>query len=429
MIDINLIRDDNNRQLVIESERKRFKNEKTIEQIYEEDKKMIKLKYAKEQNSKLINKKQKEISSHYKNKNELINENEYIIALKKEVEDLKLQNITLDKEISSIEDNLKSLLKGVGNILHQNVVYSNDEADNKLIRTYESSRIITPEKSFADIMDSFTANGRGTKISGHRGYFLCNDLALLANALTNYAIDFLVERNFILVQTPMLMNKEVMEKTAQLSDFDDQLYKVGENQYLIATSEQPISAMHMNERFDKSSLPLKYCGQSFCFRKEAGAHGKDNQGIFRVHQFQKIEQFVICAPSESQYFFEQMVSTAEEFLKSLDISFRTVSIVSGEMNDSASIKYDIEAYFPHQKTYRELVSVSNCTDYQSRELEIRYGIVKANDKKEYVHMLNGTLCAIQRCLCCLVENYQTRYGIVVPDVLKKYFKKGFIGFN
>ncbi|KAG0418620.1 Serine--tRNA ligase, partial [Dictyocoela roeselum] len=381
MIDINLIRNEETRQKVIASEKKRFKDDTIISKISQEDTKMIKLKYQKEQNSRIINKKQKEINDHYKNNQK--NGPGEIENLKGEIEELRSRNISLEKEIEIVELGIKSLLKSVGNILEEDVVCSRDEADNKLIRTYGSARIITPLKSFAELMDPYTCGGRGPKISGHRGYFLCSEMALLANALTSYAIDFLRERNYLLVQTPMLMNKDVMEKTVQLSDFDEQLYKVNDNQYLIATSEQPISAMHMNERIDKNCLPIKYCRQSFCFRKEAGAHGKDSQGLFRVHQFQKIEQFVICAPSDSAFYFNQMVNIAEEFLKSLGISFRTVSIVSGEMNDSAAIKYDIEAYFPYHNKYRELVSVSNCTDYQSRELEIRYGMGKENDKKVY----------------------------------------------
>ncbi|KAI8318910.1 serine-tRNA ligase [Martensiomyces pterosporus] len=194
----------------------------------------------------------------------------------------------------------------------------------------------------------------------------------------------------------------------------------GEDKYLIATSEQPISAFHSGEWFDQPSeqLPIKYAGYSTCFRKEAGAHGKDTWGIFRVHQFEKIEQFVFTEPEKSWEMFDEMITTSEEFFKSLGISYRVVAIVSSALNDAAAKKYDLEAWFPHQGQYRELVSCSNCTDYQSRNLEIRCGTKKMGDReKKYVHCLNSTLCATERTLSCLVENYQTPNGLKIPAPL------------
>ena len=222
------------------------------------------------------------------------------------------------------------------------------------------------------------------------------------------------------------MNKELMSKTAQLSEFDEELYKVidGEDEkYLIATSEQPISAYHSGEWFEKpqEQLPIHYVGYSSCFRREAGSHGKDAWGVFRVHAFEKIEQFVITEPEKSWEEFEKMISYSEEFYKSLKLPYRIVGIVSGELNNAAAKKYDLEAWFPYQKEYKELVSCSNCTDYQSRNLEIRCGIKKMGDReKKYVHCLNSTLAATQRALCCILENYQTEDGLVVPEVLRKY---------
>jgi len=241
-----------------------------------------------------------------------------------------------------------------------------------------------------------------------------------------------------------------MAKTAQLSQFDEELYRVSESddpttdKYLIATSEQPISCLHTNEWLLPNQLPIKYCGYSTCFRKEAGSHGRDAWGIFRVHQFEKVEQFILCKPEESWQHFDEMMATSEEFYKSLGLPYRVVSIVSGALNNAAAKKYDLEAWFPFQREYKELVSCSNCTDYQTRELEIRYGIKKAkevaNARKEYVHALNAvslyrrpfpgspqrltyddqTLCATERTLCCILENFQTSDGFVVPNALRKY---------
>jgi seryl-tRNA synthetase len=192
-----------------------------------------------------------------------------------------------------------------------------------------------------------------------------------------------------------------------------------DEKYLIATSEQPISALHMDEWLAEDELPKRYAGYSTCFRREAGSHGKEAWGIFRVHQFEKVcslkaylttqvEQFLLTHPEKSWEAYDIMVKNSEEFMQSLRLPYQLVAIVSGALNDAAAKKIDLEAWFPFQKEYKELVSCSNCTDYQSRALEIRCGIKKQLDKtKRYVHCLNGTLCATTRTLCCILENYQT----------------------
>lgn len=252
---------------------------------------------------------------------------------------------------------------------------------------------------------------RGVKVVGHRGYFLKQWGVFLNQALINYGLEFLASKAYTPLQTPQFMLKEMMAKTAQLEQFDEELYKVidGDSEkYLIATSEQPISAMHAGEWLTAKDLPIKYAGFSSCFRREAGAHGKDAWGIFRVHQFEKIEQFIITDPESSWKTFDEMIEYSEEFYKSLGVPYRVVEIVSGALNNAAAKKYDLEAWFPFQGEYKELVSCSNCTDYQSRALEIRFGNKSQTDNiKKYVHCLNSTLCATERALCCLLENFQT----------------------
>lgn len=211
------------------------------------------------------------------------------------------------------------------------------------------------------------------------------------------------------------MRRDYMAKTAQLEQFDEELYKVTEDEkhresdkYLIATSEQPLSALHDGEWLQSNDLPIRYAGYSTCYRKEAGAHGKDAWGIFRVHQFEKIEQFVLTKPESSWQAFDEMIGISEEFYQSLQIPYQVVAIVSGALNNAAAKKYDLEAWFPFQSEFKELVSCSNCTDYQSRALEIRYGAKQMTEvRKKYVHALNSTLCATERALCCILENYQT----------------------
>jgi hypothetical protein len=241
-------------------------------------------------------------------------------------------------------------------------------------------------------------------------------------ALINYGVSFLRAREYSVLQPPYFMNKDVMAGVAQLEQFDEELYKVSgdDDKYLIATSEQPLCGFHKGEWLEEKTLPLRYGGVSTCFRKEAGAHGKDCWGIFRVHQFDKVEQFVVCEGEleVSQKMQEEMILAAEEFYQSLGIAYRVVNIVSGELNNAAIKKFDLEGWFPGYDTYRELVSCSNCTDYQSRSMEIRCGAKKVGQEgKKYVHMLNSTLCACTRTICAILENFQTPEGVRVPEVL------------
>ncbi|KAH9817507.1 hypothetical protein DFH28DRAFT_154199 [Melampsora americana] len=343
----------------------------------------------------------------------------------------------LEKEECDAETNLKSRAGRIGNIVHESVPVSMSEDDNTIIKTWTPTPNSPPTKDPSLLSHDVVMNRlnmidqeRGIKVAGHRGFFLVDDGVDLNQAMINYGLDFLRQRKYKKMMTPFMMRKSMMAKTAQLEEFDEALYGLtgdgGEDdKYLIATSEQPLSALHADEWFEnpKEQLPLRYAGYSTCFRKEAGSHGRDTWGIFRVHQFEKIEQFCVTDPSSSWEMFEEMVGTAEAFYQSLGLSYRVVGIVSGALNNAASKKIDLEAWFPSMGEYKELVSISNCTDYQSRSLEVRCGIKKQGDtQKVYVHMLNGTLCATERALCCLVENYQTPEGMNIPEVLQPYMR-------
>jgi seryl-tRNA synthetase len=353
---------------------------------------------------------------------------EEMAALKKVIAELQPQETKAERD-------LYLALDKIGNIVHSTVPTSLDEEDNRVERTWgEPNRIEidnTPGKYFHHAVlariDGFDPV-RGSKVAGHRGYYLKGPGLLLNQALINYGLHFLANRHYSLVQPPFFMKKSIMALTAELADFDDQLYKVtasndpnDEGAYLIATSEQPICAMHMGEWLPEKELPIRYGGYSTCFRKEAGAHGKDTWGIFRVHQFEKIEQFVITTPEESWEMHDEMIGTCEEFYQSLQLPYRVIAIVSGALNGAAAKKYDLEAWFPGYNTYRELVSASNCLDFQSRAVEARCGTKKSQTgEKRYVHMLNATLCATERTMCCILENYQTESGVTVPEVLRPF---------
>uniref|UniRef100_A0A8C4WSE2 Serine--tRNA ligase, cytoplasmic n=1 Tax=Eptatretus burgeri TaxID=7764 RepID=A0A8C4WSE2_EPTBU len=328
-------------------------------------------------------------------------------------------------------------LREIGNILDESVPISNDEDnDNKIERT-SGDCMVKKRYSHVDLVvmvDGFEGE-KGAIVAGSRGYFLKGPLVFLEQALLQYALRQLASRGYTPVYTPFFMRKEVMQEVAQLSQFDEELYKVigkgSENaedcsvdeKYLIATSEQPIAALHRGEWLEPRHLPLRYAGLSTCFRQEVGSHGRDTRGIFRVHQFEKVEQFVYTSPHErkSWEMFDEMIETSETFYQSLGIPYRIVNIVSGALNHAAAKKLDLEAWFPGSGAFRELVSCSNCTDYQARRLRIRYGQTKKMmDKTEFVHMLNATMCATTRTICAILENYQTEEGIRVPEVLRPF---------
>lgn len=333
-----------------------------------------------------------------------------------------------NQDMSAKETERDNLLHNIGNIVHESVVISNNEDENGIVRTFGELREEQGLLNHVDIMERLDNMHceQGSKTAGARGYYLTGGLVRLNLAIQNYAMDFLQRRGFTPIYVPFFMDKKMMGQVAQLGDFDEQLYKVtgeGDDKYLIATSEQPIAAFHLKEWIDEKRLPIRYAGLSTCFRKEVGSHGRDTLGIFRVHQFEKIEQFVLCSPKEniSWEMMDTMIANSEEFYQSLGLSYRVVNIVSGALNNAAAKKLDLEAYFPASKTFRELVSCSNCTDYQSRRLEVRYGASKTQGAdKEYVHMLNSTLSATSRTMCCIVENYQTPDGIKVPEILQPY---------
>ncbi|KAG9510657.1 putative serine--tRNA ligase, cytoplasmic, partial [Fragariocoptes setiger] len=364
--------------------------------------------------------------------------------LKKLRSHVETQSLNQQKQLEECEKSRNSVLREIGNLIHESVPISNNEDENAIVRTFGTK--LEPQtigleklKSHVDLIDMIESldTERGSAIAGSRGYFLMGPAIWLQQALIQFALHFIDEAEFQIIYTPFWMRKPMMAHVAQLSQFDEELYKIvsskgsedSEDKYLIATSEQPIAALHYNEWMNPSKLPLRYGGFSTCFRQEVGAHGRDTRGIFRVHQFEKIEQFIVCAPSKSWEHFHEMIGNAEKFYQALNIPYRVVNIVSGALNNAAAMKYDLEAWFPGSGAYRELVSVSNCTDYQSRRLQIRYGQTKQiTGQVDYVHMLNGTLCAVTRVICAILENYQTKDGIRVPDVLQPFMPSKFREF-
>lgn len=316
------------------------------------------------------------------------------------------------------------------NLIHESVPRGKDETANKELRKWgKIPQFDFKIKDHIDISQSLDLIDleRAAKVAGARFYYLKNDLVKLNQALIHYALDFLSEKNYIPIQTPYMINRSSMEGAIIADDFEDVIYKIeDEDLYLIGTSEHAVASMRSDEILEGKSLPIRYAGVSPCFRKEAGAHGRDQKGIFRVHQFEKVEQFVFSRPEESWKEHERMLSIVEEFYQKIEIPYRIIVLSSGDLGKISAKTYDLEAWMAGQNSYREIVSCSNCLDFQARRLKIRFRD-RTNDQPQYLHTLNSTLVATSRTLVAILENFQTKDGhVAVPKILQKYVGKNTI---
>ena len=333
---------------------------------------------------------------------------------------------SLGKEIDALSEKVDSCLAErdairmrVPNILHDSVPVGEDDQKNTLHSLHgDKTELGFEARNHNDLieMNNWVDLARGAKVTGSRFYFLQGDLARLEMALQSYSANFLMDRGYTLVQPPLMMNREAYEGVTDLGDFETVMYGIEPDKYyLIATSEHPLTAMRMDEIIEPSELPIKLVGVSSCFRREVGAHGLSDRGIWRVHQFTKIEQIVICNPDDSWGHHEELLTNAVELWDSLGLHYRVVNICTGDMGTVASKKYDLEAWLPGANAYKEVVSCSNCTDYQANRLRMRYRTAEGNSA---VHTLNSTAVATSRALVAIMEQYQNEDGTVrVPDVL------------
>lgn len=330
-----------------------------------------------------------------------------------------------DEERDEIAHAIRHYLMRLPNILDPGVPVGKDDTENVEIRRVGTVRTfdfelknhgqLAVDKGWADFE-------RATKISGAGFYFLKGSLVLLDMALQRYAIDLLVRKGFTPIIPPYMINRPSYEGVTDLEDFEKVMYKIeGDDSYMIATSEHPLGAMHKDEIFEEKDLPLRLAGISPCFRREIGAHGLDTKGLFRVHQFTKVEQFVFCKPEDSWRIHDELLSNAEEVFQNLEIPYRVVNICTGDIGTVAAKKYDIEAWMPRENEYREVVSCSNCTSYQAVRLNIRVRDKSEFESKQNVHTLNSTAIATSRVMRAILENYQCKDGSVeIPRVLRPY---------
>jgi seryl-tRNA synthetase len=374
-------------------------------------------------------KKKQELDELKRKRNILADEIKMLRGAGKDVKDKIAEAKQLPEKIKVLEAETNELYNKLiyyrmrlPNILDEGVPLGKDDSDNVELRRWGEIKkpafelkhhgALAQELGLADFK-------RAVKISGAGFYFLRGWLALMDLALMRFAVDELMSKGFIPLETPMMMKRKPYEGVTDLQDFENVMYKIeDEDLYLIATSEHPIAAMHSNEIFNEKELPLKYCGISACFRREIGKHSIDERGLFRVHQFNKIEQFVFCLPEHSKEIHEELVRNAEELLRKLELPHRVVNVCTGDIGTVAAKKYDVEGWSPREEKFIELMSCSNCTSYQSTRLNIK---VRRKEGKQYVHTLNSTEVATARTLRLILEHYQTEDGyIVVPKALRPY---------
>ncbi len=359
-----------------------------------------------------------------------------------ELAEVKQKIADIEAELPSYQDRLTYLLMNMPNTLHESVPYGKDGNENIEVRKWGTPRRKNAE-NHAELLKRLGLLDleKASEVAGARFYYLKGDLALLEQALIRFTIDIMVSKGFTLIAPPLMIKKKYYRGATALGDFEEALYKVSDPKeaqersdlerldddlFLISTSEHAIAAMVSDSVYPAKDLPLKFVGISPNFRREAGAHGKDTKGIFRVHQFYKVEQFVVSRQEDSWAIFEELLSNAEDIFRRLELPYRVVNICTGDIGIVAAKKFDIEVYMPSTGEYRELVSCSNCTDWQSLRLNIRYDY---KGERRYVHTLNSTASgSIERLIVAIVENYSNEDGsITIPKALVGYIGKERIG--
>ncbi len=327
-----------------------------------------------------------------------------------------------EERTKELREKIDAFVARLPNVLHDSVPSGKDSSENKVERKW--GKIVESTFEMLNHGELIEQQNWGNfddaaKVSGKGFYYLFGDLALLEMALAKFAIDVLVKKGYTFTQVPLMLRREPYAGVTDLADFENVMYKIeNDDLYLIATSEHPMAAMFMNHVIEEQKLPIKLVGYSSCFRKEIGSHGIDEKGLFRVHQFNKVEQFVFCKPEDSWKIHEELIANAEEIFQKLKLPYRIVNICTGDIGIVAAKKYDLEVWMPREKEYREAVSCSNCTEYQAVGLNLKYW---KEGKREYVHTLNSTAVATGRALRAILENYQQKDGRVkIPTVLVKY---------
>jgi seryl-tRNA synthetase len=413
MLDMNMFRE--NKNIILADHDKRNIPYDNINEVIRLDKEWRKARYESDVLRKERNEAARGIAAAKKN-----NDAEEVERIMKEVATIGSKIEKLGILADDFLEKRDALRMKIPNILHESVPVGENDQKNTLHSLHgKKIELDFSAKTHNEILEenAWVDLDRAAKVTGSRFYFLKGDLARLELALQVYSSNFLIDRGYTLIQPPLMMNKESYEGVTDLDDFETVMYGIQpDGYYLIATSEHPLTAMRMKEIIEPSELPIKLVGISQCFRREVGAHGLSDKGIWRVHQFTKIEQVIICQPNESWELHEELLENAIDLWDSLDLHYRVVNICTGDMGTVASKKYDLEAWLPGAKEYKEVVSCSNCTDYQANRLKMRYRTPEGNAT---VHTLNSTAIATSRALVAIMEQCQNKDGrIAIPKVLQ-----------
>lgn len=330
----------------------------------------------------------------------------------------------LDKKRAALGQEIRKLLLGIPNLLHESVPYGKDDDDNVEVRRWgKPPKFGFKPRNHMEILEGLGLidGKRAAKVAGHGFFYFKGALALLDYALIKFTIDSMLKRGYTLVEPPFMMQRRAYEGVVSMEDFENVMYKIeDEDLYMIATSEHSMAAMFMDEVLDKSQLPLKFVGVSPCFRKEVGAHGKYTKGLFRMHQFNKVEQFIFCLPEQSWKLHEELQKNAEDLYKKLGLPYRIMNVCTGDIGEIAAKKYDTDVWMADGR-FREIGSNANCTDYQARRLNIRYREKEGAPPAGFVHTLNNTAIATSRTMLAIIEFYQQKDGTVkIPKALQPY---------
>jgi len=419
LIDINLIRE--NPQLVKENIKKKFQNEKLplVDEIIKLDSQIRKLKTEVQE----LRTERNNLSSRINEAKKAKKDAKPILEKARKIPD---QIKVLEDEESKLIRALTDIMLKIPNIISKKTPSGKDASQNKVIsKGGKINKFIFPIKTHVEIaeqlnMADFDSSAR---VSGKGFYYLKGDLALLNQALIRFAIDFMTKKKYLYIETPLMLNSQSIFASMDKKAIEQSVYSVrDEDLNLIGTAEQSLLAMHANETILESELPKKYFSYSMCFRKEIGAHGINEKGLWRTHQFNKIEQFIFCRPEDSEKFYEELLKNSEEILKKLDLPYRVLEICTGDLADWKFRSADLEVYRPTTKEYGEVMSLSNCTDYQARKLNIKCLDSKGN--KRVLHTLNDTALATSRILVAILENNQNKDGsVTIPKVLVPYVGK------
>lgn len=414
MLDIKLIRE--HAKEVKESLKKRGLDAKDVDALLELDRKWRDLK----QETETLRAERNKISERI---NEAKKQGGKIDDIIKRAREIPKKIEEKEQELKAIEDKRELILEKLPNLVDKSVPVGGAEK-NKVLKVFgkpkKSNFKVKGHEELLLALDCLDIE-RAAKVAGARFYYLKRELVKLNQALINYSLDFLAKKGFTLVQPPYMLHKDALKGALNFAAFEEMIYKIeGEDLYLIGTAEHALNAYHMNETLQASNLPIRFAGVSPCFRKEAGAHGKDTKGIFRIHQFEKVEQFIFCKPNmkDSWKEFDLMLNNSIALYRGLGIPFRAVVLASEDLGRVATKTVDLEGWFPGQGAYRELGSCSNCLDYQARRSNIKF---EEKGSRSYVYTLNNTAIATERMLACIVENNQQKDGsIKIPAALQKY---------